>query len=734
MLHLTILDPANSLDWISLTLDHLQNGPHDCRWLRGTNAALLAADWNQGDALLVAEEGWHSPALDSLRRAAAQQQSAPILLIAQGRDQGQNSGSLDPGVADILYRDDLTPLLLEKAVRYAVRTRLYEDHLRAGEERFHSLFDEMTEGFALHEMILDDTGRPVDYIFLEINPAFERLTGLNRAKTVGQRVSQLLPDEYGKWVELYSPVVLAGQAVHSENFSTGLNRYYDIYAYSPAPGQFAVLFLDINERIKMEEELRVNLEKYRTLFDSFPLGITVTDEKGQIIESNREAERLLGLDREEHLQRSIDSEAWQIIRTDGQVLPAEEYASVRALKENRRIDNMEMGIVKKQEDVTWINVTAAPFPGSRGGVIVTYHDITERRQLEDNLRTSEERFRVAFENSNISIFTLDRERRINWTYDLGYNPVADVIGKYYFDVMPPVDLEESLRVVDAVIQNGETRHIEARFTVGGQIQTFLINLEPTRDRDGKINGLLGAAIDISDMRRLETQNAEHRAQIEVQRRLIRQREMERLQVARSLHDGPFQTLNAAAIGLLEAVREEKDPETRQRLEWVQATFRQQIFELRQFIQELRPPALVAFGLETTIRSSLENFHRQYPGIDLQTEMMRDGKILPEETRLALYRIFQEVMTNIGKHAQADKIIISLQVTGEEVILQVDDDGTGFNVPRDWSEMAMSNHLGLISIHERAEMIHAKLEILSEAGRGTRVRVAVPLDGKLSMPV
>jgi len=127
---------------------------------------------------------------------------------------------------------------------------------------------------------------------------------------------------------------------------------------------------DISERMKMEASLRHNLEKYRVLFDMFPLGITVADANGKIQESNIEAERLLGISKEEHVNRAIDGSEWRIVRRDGSNMPAEEYASVRALKENRLVENVEMGIVRDNGEVTWINVTAAPI--GKDGVVVTY--------------------------------------------------------------------------------------------------------------------------------------------------------------------------------------------------------------------------------------------------------------------------------------------------------------------------------------------------------------------------
>lgn len=160
---------------------------------------------------------------------------------------------------------------------------------------------------------------------------------------------------------------------------------------------------DITERSKAEEALRVSLEKYQVLFESFPLGITVTGKSGEILEANRTSERLLGISRKTHMERSFDGKEWKIIRTNGTCMPADEFASVIALRENRLIENVEMGIVKDKGDITWISVTAAPIPLKDYGVAIAYGDITERKRTEEALKSSEERYRILVETAKDAI-------------------------------------------------------------------------------------------------------------------------------------------------------------------------------------------------------------------------------------------------------------------------------------------------------------------------------------------
>lgn len=182
--------------------------------------------------------------------------------------------------------------------------------------------------------------------------------------------------------------------------------------------------IDITARKQAEEALRVSLEKYRVLFDSFPLGITIADAQGQILESNQEAERLLGLSPEAQRQRQIYGQEWRIIRPDGSPMPPAEFASVRALQEQRVVANVEMGLVQADDVITWINVTAAPIPLAGYGVAIGYHDITNRKQAEEALRESEERYRFLVDNTSDLLTKIDLNSRLVFVTEVSRNFVG----------------------------------------------------------------------------------------------------------------------------------------------------------------------------------------------------------------------------------------------------------------------------------------------------------------------
>jgi PAS domain S-box-containing protein len=126
--------------------------------------------------------------------------------------------------------------------------------LRQSEAHYKMLFEQMVSGFALHEMIYDAQGQPVDYRFLAVNSAFERLTGLQAANLIGRTVRQVLPQTEQTWIDTYSRVTATGVPVQFENFHHGLGRHYQVTAYRPTPGQFACIFTDVTEQKRMAEE------------------------------------------------------------------------------------------------------------------------------------------------------------------------------------------------------------------------------------------------------------------------------------------------------------------------------------------------------------------------------------------------------------------------------------------------------------------------------------------------
>lgn len=168
-------------------------------------------------------------------------------------------------------------------------------------------------------------------------------------------------------------------------------------------GGVIIITEDITEQKINEEKIRVAYTKYKTLFDNIPIGVSISDDEGRIFEANAIAEEMLGITEEEHIERRINDRKWQIIRSDGSVMPTEEFPSVRAIETRKKVENVEIGVLKPDNTYAWVNVTAAPFKLDGYGVIVTFHDITARKEAEKKLKESEKRFANIFYDSPIPI-------------------------------------------------------------------------------------------------------------------------------------------------------------------------------------------------------------------------------------------------------------------------------------------------------------------------------------------
>jgi signal transduction histidine kinase len=202
-------------------------------------------------------------------------------------------------------------------------------------------------------------------------------------------------------------------------------------------------------------------------------------------------------------------------------------------------------------------------------------------------------------------------------------------------------------------------------------------------------------------------------------------EDERLRMARELHDDTIQALIALKQRVQLAQMALRNVPEANSLNEVAAMTEQTVEDLRRVTRALRPIYLEDLGLVT----ALEMLARETSqAANIPVEFQRQGmeKRLNPNVELALYRIAQEALNNVARHAQASQACLSISFTTPDVTLQVTDDGIGFNVPKNPAEFSPSGHFGLLGLHERTELIGAKLEIESKNGRGSKITVHLPL--------
>ena len=202
-------------------------------------------------------------------------------------------------------------------------------------------------------------------------------------------------------------------------------------------------------------------------------------------------------------------------------------------------------------------------------------------------------------------------------------------------------------------------------------------------------------------------------------------EEERLRLARELHDDTIQAVIALKQRVQLAQKSVQDHSGRQSLKELETLAEQTIENLRRLTRALRPIYLEDLGLVPALEMlARETNHANHLEIDFQKRGQE--RRLPHEAELALYRIAQEALNNVARHAQTQHGVIQINFADKEIKLEITDEGVGFKMPNSPIDFASNGHFGLLGMRERADLIGARLEVLSEAGGGTRLIVHLPL--------
>jgi PAS domain S-box-containing protein len=508
-------------------------------------------------------------------------------------------------------------------------------------------------------------------------------------------------------------------------------RVYSFYVAPIVVAGYANLYgHDITERKQMETELHITLEKYRVLFGSFPLGISVTDAAGNLIEVNRESERLLGIPSDEHKRRKYDGPEWRIVRPDGTPMPPDEYASVRALREKRLVENVEMGIVKGGGEITWISVTAAPIPLEGYGVAIAYGDITERKRMEETLRESERRFRLLYEKAPLGYQSLDAagcfiDVNQAWLDTLGYSR-EEVIGRWFGDFLAPHEVEAFKQRFPKFKATGEI-HVEVEMVRKDGTHTIIdIVGRIAHDEHGGFKQTHCILTDITERKRAEEALRESRARLaHLSHSLVEAQEEERRRIARELHDEVGQSLTVLTISLDSVSQLASDGVMRGKIAEIQEVTKNLFAEVSALSLELRPRVLDDLGLIPGLLSLFSRFSTQ-TGVEIDFKHTGIGrKQVTPEIEISAYRIIQEALTNVVRHAGVKTASVRLQVEGDILYIQVQDEGKGFDLQK---ALSAEDSLGLLSMTERAEQVGGHLEVETAPGEGALITCRLPLGG------
>ncbi len=258
---------------------------------------------------------------------------------------------------------------------------------KAGEEsenRYRSLFENMLEGFAHCEMLFDDSGCPIDFVYLEVNRAFAKLTGLSNV--VGKKFSEVVPggkDSQPDLFERYSRVAQTSQPDRFETEIKALGMWFSISAYGAGNRCFVATFDNITERKRIEQALRQAEEKYRAIFQGAVVGIFQSTPAGRYVDVNPAMARMLGYDSPQELVASVTDISQQVY-----VDPESREELARLLREWGTVKNFECAVRRKDGSKMWFsaNVQAVYEDGALVGYEGTNEDITTRKVAEDRVQ------------------------------------------------------------------------------------------------------------------------------------------------------------------------------------------------------------------------------------------------------------------------------------------------------------------------------------------------------------
>jgi len=252
-----------------------------------------------------------------------------------------------------------------------------EQEIIENREKFKQLFTSLHDGFALHEIILDKNGRPVDYRFLEANPAFENMTGLKASEIIGRTVREIIPTLENYWIEIYGKVALTGKPIKFENYVHQLKKHYRIHAYSPSKNKFACITEDITEAKKSETKIN----QLSLAVEQSPATVIITDTKGLIEYVNPKFTELTQYTFEEAIGKS------PAILKSGHTTQAE----YKKMWQTIMAGNEWSGLFhnkKKDGQTFWESAKISPLRNSTGEIthfVAIKEDITERAEIEKEL-------------------------------------------------------------------------------------------------------------------------------------------------------------------------------------------------------------------------------------------------------------------------------------------------------------------------------------------------------------
>jgi PAS domain S-box-containing protein len=451
--------------------------------------------------------------------------------------------------------------------------------------------------------------------------------------------------------------------------------------------------------------------------------LIVIDPEGRVLFLNAIAERLTGWSQAGGAGRPLP----EILRlADEQTRRPLEISLLPSLAEDAAARWVRHTLlIRKDGETVPVEYRIATFQsdaGLIGGAIVLVRDVAERAQVEKAM----ERMALIVENSEDSIVGIAMDGTIMTWNDgaqrlYGYT-AEDAVGQTLSLLYPPDSSEEMADILRRIKRGERISHFETqRLRRDGSRVDVSVSVSPIKEADGRIIGFSSIARDISERKRAE----EERSRTAVLRGLAEAQEEERRRIARELHDQMGQYLVALKMGLERLDEKLVDPD---HLQHLHGLLKQVGQDVHRIALELRPTALDDLGLETALVNYVEDWSgRSGLEVDLHAAGL-DQRRLPPTLETHLYRIVQEALTNVLKHAEAERVSIILERRPDHLLVIIEDDGQGFDQHAATAPPAGAGmpRLGLLGIKERVASVGGELQVESMAGKGTSLFLRIPL--------
>ncbi|GAA6621551.1 ATP-binding protein [Scytonema sp. NUACC26] len=645
-------------------------------------------------------------------RADPKTSEIPILLLSARAGEESAVEGLKTGADDYLVKPFSTRELLARVAanlelrrsrQAAARHRIDSDRkqaevaFRRSEERYRTLFESIDEGFCVIEMLFDENNTPLDYRFLEINPAFEKQTGLEQAE--GKTARQLAPDLEDHWFEIYGKVALTGEPVRFENGSEVMNRWFDVYAFrvgEPESRKVAILFKDVTERKRIEDErkqaevaLRESEERFRNMADNAPFMVWVTDPTGYCTYLSQSWYDFTGQTEETGLGLG-----WLDV-----VHPEDcEYSRNIFLEANKRGDafRLEYRLRRKDGEYRSCIDAGSPWFGGDGqfkGYIGSVIDISERKQMEEALQLGLDRLDIVIEGAQVGLWYCDLPLdKLVWNDQckthFGLPPDTEVSIDTFYEQLHPDDRERVQRVVGDAIEGRANYDVDYRTVApNGQMRWIRAVGRVTYDVNQIPKRFDGITIDIT----------EHKRQVEEREHLLRREQSAREQAesANRIKDEFLAVLSHELRtplnpilgwtsflrkGSLDAAKTAYALETIERNAKLQVQLIEDLLDISRILRGKLSLNVMPVDLSAAISAALETVRlaAQAKSLQIQTTISPTvGTISGDAGRL------QQVLWNLLSNAvkftpQGGQITIALTIAGTHAQIQVTDTGIGIN--------------------------------------------------------